>query len=347
MVRLPPRLRLATAPTPLVLLKRLSEELGGPRLWVKRDDLNGGAAAGNKLRKLEFIVAEALAEGADTLLSCGGIQSNHARATAQVGAQLGLKVHLVLRGLPEAAPPDGNLLLDRLLGAEITFLEEAEYQAHSETVIADIARDLEARGHRVRQIPTGASDGSGVWGYIGACEELARDFQQTGISPRHIITATGSGGTQAGLTAGNALFQLGAEVWGVNVCEDEAWFLAKVRQDLRDWRLRYQQSLEVESLPIRVLGEYAGPGYAKAGPEVLSVIHRLAQTEGLVLDPVYTGKAFHGLLCELERGLFGEQGDIVFIHTGGIFGLFPQREALFKDGVFPPARQQAATPFPR
>ena len=336
MFRLPPRLALSRAPTPLVQLERLSQELGGVRLWVKRDDLNGGVAAGNKLRKLEFITAEALADGADTLLTCGGIQSNHARTTAQVGAQLGLRVHLVLRGLPAAAAPDGNLLLDQLLGAEITFLEEREYQAHAEETMAEIARDLEGRGHRVRQIPTGGSDGAGVWGYIGACEELVNDFRQAGIRPRHIITATGSGGTQAGLVAGNALFDLGAQVWGVNVCEDEAWFLNKMRQDLRDWRQRYRQSLDVETLPLQVLGDYVGPGYAKAGPEVMSVIHRLARTEGLVLDPVYTAKAFYGLLCELEQGRFGREGDVLFLHTGGLFGVFPQREALFKSDAFPP-----------
>ena len=321
------------APTPLIPLDRLSKELGGPRLWVKRDDLNGGVAAGNKLRKLEFIVAEALADGADTLLSCGGIQSNHARVTAAVGARLGLRVHLVLRGVPATAPPDGNLLLDQLLGAEITFLEEADYAAHLEDVMADIVRDCEARGRRVRKIPTGASDGSGVWGYIGACEELSRDCRAAGIRPRHIITATGSGGTQAGLTAGCALFELGAQVWGVNVCEDEEWFMAKVRQDLRDWRERYRQRLDVEALPLRVLGGYAGPRYAEAGPEALSVIHRLARTEGLVLDPVYTGKAFCGLLSELQQGRFGQEGDVLFIHTGGVFGIFPQRSALFSSSV--------------
>jgi D-cysteine desulfhydrase len=177
-------------------------------------------------------------------------------------------------------------------------------------------------------IPTGASDGVGLRGYIAAAAELAEDFRGAGIRPRHIVCATGSGGTQGGLTAGVALYGIDAAVWGVAVCDDEAYFQAKVRDDLRDWRQRYGLALDVDALPVRVLDGYIGPGYAVASPAVFDTIRRAARSEGLVLDPVYTGKAFHALLAELKRGRFDDSDDVVFIHTGGVFGLFPQREQL-------------------
>lgn len=323
---LPPRLSLAVRPTPLLPLDRLSAELGGPRLWVKRDDLTGSVLSGNKVRKLEFALAAALAEGADTIITCGGLQSNHCRATALACAQLGLRCRLVLRGEPRQ-PYDGNLLLDHLAGAAVTCFPPARYQRELPALLAEAADDCRRAGGRPFVIPTGASDGLGLWGYIGAALELAEDFARAGIRPRHILCATGSGGTQGGLTAGVALAGIDAAVWGVAVCDDEAWFQNKVRADLRDWRNRFQTGLDVETLPVRVLADYIGPGYAVAGAEVFATIQRAARTEGLVLDPVYTGKAFHALLEEMKRGRF-DGDDVVFIHTGGVFGLFPQRGHL-------------------
>ncbi len=324
---LPPRLALAQRPTPLQPLDRLSAALGGPRLWVKRDDLTGSTLSGNKVRKLEFALALALEQRCDTVITCGGLQSNHCRATALLCAQLGLRCVLVLRGEPQP-PHDGNLLLDHLAGAEIHTYPSARYQRELPALLQQAAADCSGNAF---VIPTGASDGIGAWGYIAACGELADDFASAGIAPQHIVCATGSGGTQAGLSAGVQLHGIGATVWGMAVCDSAAWFENKVRSDLRDWQRRYGAmaavaALDIDALPVQVIDDYIGPGYAVADDAVFETIGRVARAEGLVLDPVYTGKAFHGLIAELQRGRFGSDGDVVFIHTGGIFGLFPQRD---------------------
>lgn len=323
----PPRLPLAQTPTPLQFLERLSRTIGGPRLWVKRDDLTGAALSGNKVRKLEFALAQAIAEGCDTIITCGGLQSNHCRATALLCAQLGLHCQLLLRGEPQL-PYDGNLLLDHLAGAVVKTFPASEYQSQLDNLLNDTAAELRTQGRRPFVVPTGASDGIGIWGYIAACAELRADFEQLQLRPQHIVCATGSGGTQAGLTAGVALHGIEAKVWGVAVCDTEDYFVHKVRADLREWRQRYGVELEIEQLPIHVIDDYMGPGYGVADPAVFETIKRVAACEGLVLDPVYTGKAFHGLLCEIEEGRLAGADDIVFVHTGGIFGLFPQREQL-------------------
>ncbi len=336
LVDYPPSLSLAQLPTPLQPLDRLRKKTGGPRIWIKRDDLTGCATSGNKIRKLEFTLANALAQGCDTVITCGGIQSNHCRTTALLGAQLGLTVHLVLRGEKRGEkrgenpnePADGNLLLDELAGAHISYYAPVDYQRNLEELMVQWLRHYEDQGRKVCLIPTGASDGIGVWGYIRCCEELAADFLQHDIKPRHIISATGSGGTQAGLTAGNVLHELSAEVWGINVCDDENYFLQKVRADLRDWQQRYNQSLNVDELDIHVIDGYVGPGYAKATKDIFQTIRLLAKLEGILLDPVYSGKAFHGLLEEIKKGRFSDSDDIVFIHTGGLFGLLAQRTEL-------------------
>ena len=323
----PRKLDLAQTPTPLQFLERASRRWGrGHRLWVKRDDLTGCALSGNKVRKLEFITAHAIDQGCDTLITCGGLQSNHCRATALAGAQLGLRVHLVLRG---AAPDDreGNLLLDHLAGAEVSCYPAAHYSRELEALLIQWQAHYAAQGHKAWVIPTGGSDGIGAWGYIAACEELARDFSSAGIEQAHIVTATGSGGTQTGLTLGVTLHQLPATVWGVNVCDDEDYFVHKVASDIAQWRQRYPGVPEVAVTP-RVLDGYVGQGYAVASPAIFDLIGELCRLEGLVLDPVYTGKAFAGMLAELAAGRFDGCRDIVFIHTGGIFGVFPQRHGF-------------------
>lgn len=324
----PPRLKLAQLPTPLEPLDRLSADMGGPRIWIKRDDLSGCATSGNKVRKLEFTLAEALNQGCDAVITCGGLQSNHCRTTALLAARLGLKAHLILRGEKPEKTADGNLLLDELSGAQISYYSAGEYQRRLPQLMQDSQQDFAERGHKAWIIPTGASDGIGVWGYIHCCQELSADFQAQSITPSHIISATGSGGTLAGLTAGNALYQLGTTVWGINVCDDADYFKRKVHADLQEWQDNYQQALDVDSLPVNIIDGYVGPGYAQASEEVFNTIKLLAHKEGVLLDPVYTGKAFHAMLQELKNGRFGDKGDIVFIHTGGLFGLFAQRDQL-------------------
>jgi D-cysteine desulfhydrase len=320
----PRRLQLAQLPTPLMALDRLSAIVKGPRIWVKRDDLTGSAVSGNKIRKLEFVLADAIDQGCDTIITIGGIQSNHCRTTALLCAQLGLKCHLILRGKDAVA--DGNLLLDKLAGAEISFYSECECLGREQELLKGWKAHYAEQGSKAYIIPVGASDGTGIWGYIAACKELKKDFARHEIQPKHIISATGSGGTQAGLTVGNELYKLGATIWGVNVCDDADYFINKVSDDIAQWKEKYSQNLDVKKVSIQVIEGYVGSGYGKAGPEVFDTIKLLAKTEGLILDPVYTGKAFHGMIEQIKQGRFDDSDDIVFVHTGGIFGVFPQKE---------------------
>ena len=334
-VFVPPRYKLASLPTPFRPLDRLRKHIGGPRIWLKCDDYTGSVLTGNKVRKLEFIVGEALARDMDALITCGGLQSNHCRATALVGAQLGLKVHLILRGEQPNGHYDGNLLLDSLAGADLDIYPPQHYQRHLTTLLSEKNAALEAEGLRPRLIPTGASDATGLWGYLQAVSELQQDFEQHHIEPSAVICATGSGGTQAGLSLGFAVQGANTQVIGMAVCDDTDYFYAKLRADMVDWFRTYTSMTDPDSMasvlskvPIHVNDAYIGPGYAKGYNGVFETIKLLARLEGVVLDPVYTGKAFYGLLEEIKQGRFKHNEDLVFIHTGGIFGLFPYRNQL-------------------
>ncbi|OUS13871.1 D-cysteine desulfhydrase [Gammaproteobacteria bacterium 53_120_T64] len=338
-IQYPESLALAQLPTPLQPLDRLSAQFSGPRIWVKRDDLTDCALSGNKIRKLEFTLARALAQGCDTLITCGGVQSNHCRATAILGARLGLKVHLLLRndesgddGCGESTvqtrAPDGNLFLDYLCGATISIYTKAEFQARQQALFEHWSQHYAAQGRKAYLIPTGASDGTGIWGYIRCVEELIDDFKHTDIAPTHIVHASGSGGTQAGLSLGCALYQLDSQVLGIAVCDNAAYFQRKVMADIDHWQMRYDIAALPANVSVQVNDDFIGPGYSQAGPEVFAAIKRVAALEGLLLDPVYTGKAFHGMLELIEQGYFEQSDDIVFVHTGGLFGLFAQREQL-------------------
>ncbi len=330
----PPRLSLARLPTPLEKLTRLSEEVG-INIWVKRDDLTETGACGNKIRKLEFSIAQALTEGADVLVTAGGVQSNHCRATAVMASRLGLGSHLLLRG-KEPAETDGNLLLDRLVGAGISFLPAQEYQ-DLDARYDEIREKYAASGRKTYFIPVGASDEVGLWGYIECVRELMADFAAHSITPGAIISATGSGGTLGGLILGKAMYGLDADIMAFNVCDDEAWFVSKITEDFSRWTARYghdvdkgvDKGVDTSTLPINVIDGYVGPGYGRAGENVLETIRTVARLEGIILDPVYTGKAFDAMLAEIRLGRFKAVKDIVFIHTGGVFGLFPQKTELF------------------
>lgn len=329
--QLPPRIKLAQLPTPLRPLDRISKFLGGPRIWLKCDDLTGSTLSGNKIRKLEFVAAEAIANNADTLITCGGLQSNHCRATALVGAQLGLKVHLILRGNPEAPEFDGNLLLDRLAGAEVSIYTPKEYFSRLPDLFGYWENYYRVQGRHPHLIPTGASDATGLWGYISASYEMTEDFKLHDIDPDWIVCATGSGGTQAGLSLGFALQGCATRVLGMAVCDSEKYFSEKAQKDIADWEKRFPTQANglpdfKQNLTVNTNDHYIGPGYARGYPAVYQTIKWLAETEGVVLDPVYTGKAFHGLVSEIKTGTFSQTTDVVFVHTGGIYGLFPYRQ---------------------
>ncbi len=320
----PPRVTLARLPTPLEPLDNLHRAIGGPRIWVKRDDLTEGPAGGNKLRKLEYSIGTALETGADVLITAGAKQSNHCRQTAFAAARLGLDCHLVLAGGPPRSALDGNLLLDDLMGAKLTYVSGAEFEQLPE-VFERLCAEHRANGSNPFCIPVGASDEVGLWGYIECARELKRNFEELGIEPSHVVSAVGSGTTLGGLMLGAHIHGLHAEMLGVVVARDRTHFEVTLARLFDDWSTRYGAPLDVE-LPLRLLDGYIAPGYGQAVPRVFETIRRVASLEGLVFDPVYTGKAFDALIQEIEAGRFSGTDDIVFIHTGGIYGVFPQRD---------------------
>lgn len=326
---------MAQTPTPLQPLRRLQAERGGPLIWLKRDDMTGSLLSGNKVRKLEFIAAKAKTGEFTALITCGGIQSNHCRATAFAAAQLGLKCHLILRGEPkDRAIVDGNLLLDHLSGCTIGFHSTAEYNTHLPALFEAAEKQLLDQGLRPLKIPTGGSNGDGIWGYIAASEELCNDFRHHQVQPRSLVVATGSGGTQAGLIVGMTHLEPQLSVYGVNVCDDAAYFYHKIQQDIDDWYVQYPDHAiqlgcgNMLAEKINIIEGYVGEGYGLVSNNVLRTIQKLSRLEGVVFDPVYTGKAFHGLLAEIDNGRFQDERDLVFVHTGGLFGLFPYASQL-------------------
>lgn len=326
---MPKKLSLARLPTPVEPLPRLSEELG-VTLLCKRDDLTGLALSGNKIRKLEFVLAEALAQGADGVITCGGVQSNHCRATAVAARRLGLDTFLLLR-TPDGRPVeelDGNLFLDRLVGAAVRFIGPADYERRDE-MMAAWATALADQGRRAFVIPEGASDARGALGYVSMVAELAAQIE-AGELPGGIdrvdflVHACGSGGTACGLAVGNRVYGLGARVVSYAVCRDEAYFRARIEGLIRDFAAAFGGIAGPDEAPFAVVDEFKGIGYALSTPEELALIRDVARGDGIFLDPVYTGKAFRGLVTEARQGERYPPGSVVlFVHTGGLFGLFP------------------------
>jgi D-cysteine desulfhydrase len=324
----PPQIHLAKLPTPVQPLRRLSEKYG-VELYVKRDDLTGIALSGNKIRKLEFVLADALTQKADMVITCGGAQSNHCRATAIAAAMLGLNCRLLLRTPDPSNPPplEGNILLDRMAGADIVWVTPDDYKQRDE-LMAREAASLQRSGRKTYTIPEGASNALGALGYVRAMEELVNDITTTlggANRPCTIINAAGSGGTSAGLILGAKIFDVNARIAGVYVCNDREYFVRAIgdicERAIADYHLDVDFSRQRD---IEIIDGYVGLGYALSQTEELELICEVARTEGIFLDPVYTGKAFFGMIQELKRDpeCFGER--IIFLHTGGIFGLFPE-----------------------
>jgi D-cysteine desulfhydrase len=322
----PPRLQLANTPTRGHWL-RYGERLGA-RIWIKRDDQTGSELMGNKVRKLEYLMAEAVANEATHVITCGGEQSNHARATAFAAAQLGMRSVLILRCDDPTTPPGptGNILLDRMVGAEIRWITRPAWRDRNR-LLAEEAERIRGAGGRPYIIPEGGSNALGSWGYLRAMHELAEDLG--GIAaPDHPVTivyACGSGGTGAGLVLGAKLLRLserGIRVCGIAVCDDRAYFTDVIGKICADFEERWQLPEHVTAADIDIIDSHVGLGYAKSRPEELQTIGEVCQSDGVVLDPVYTGKAFHGVVTELRRDPTRFGAVVAFIHTGGLFGLF-------------------------
>jgi len=322
-----PRTRFAHLPTPLERAPRLGAVLGID-LWIKRDDCTGLAGGGNKTRKLEFLVGEALAQGADTLITQGAVQSNHVRQTAAAAAKFGLECEIILENRTGSTAEDylgsGNVLLDRLLGAQVrTALGGADLNAQ----LAADAKAAWARGKRPYVIPGGGSNPVGALGYVDCALELAAQANERSLVIDQLITATGSAGTQAGLVAGMAVSGADIPVLGIGVraaraAQEQAVFsLAVETADLLGHPERVSREMVVADC------DYVGEGYGLVDQAVVDALALAARTEGLVLDPVYTGKAMKGLIALAGKGAFAGK-TVVFLHTGGAPGLFGYHSVL-------------------
>jgi D-cysteine desulfhydrase len=278
------------------------------------------------------LMAEASAEKATHVITCGGEQSNHARATAFAAAQLGMASVLILRTDDPQKPPaaTGNILLDKLVGSEIVWISRPAWKARNQ-LLAEQADRIRAQGGRPYIIPEGGSNALGSWGYIRALHELANDLSSIASpsNPATIVYACGSGGTGAGLVMGAKLLGLaarGIRVAGVNVCDDRPYFLDVIGRICNEMEARWAIGANVTADDIELVDGHVGLGYAKSRPEELVTIRDVCRSDGVVLDPVYTGKAFHGVVTELKQNPKRFGSTVAFIHTGGMFGLFPTYE---------------------
>ncbi len=300
----------------------------GVELWMKRDDRTGSTLSGNKVRKLEFLLADALEQRADLILTCGGDQSNHCRATAIAARELGLPSLLFLRTEDPAHPPaaTGNLLLDRIVGAELRFISRAEYAQRRELMGAAAAA-LRNQGRRPYLIPEGGSNSLGSLGYVDCVGEIAAQIEDPD-RPLTIVYAAGSGGTGAGLVCGVRARGLPWRVVGINVCDDRSYFVDAIGSIVDEMRARYGYGFAFDRDTLEIVDGFVGRGYAKTRPEELAALIALGRAEGVVLDPVYTGKAWYGFTETLRADpkAFGER--VVFLHSGGIYGLFAQAESV-------------------
>lgn len=322
------RKQLGFFPTPLTELPCLSRKLGGPRIMIKRDDLSGLALGGNKTRKLEFLIGDALAKGCDTIITGGAEQSNHCRQTAAAAALCGLDCHLVLGGSePEAL--QGNILLDHLLGANIHW----SGQFRKGERIPDLVRELEGKGRRPYVIPYGGSNEIGALGFVEAVRELNQQILQQDLGLTHIVFASSSGGTQAGFVVGSTLYGAEYRLIGIEIDKGEIGehsFRSHVESLVSRTAALVGVSTANISDAVELRNDYVGAGYAVVGDLEREAIKLLAQTEGILVDPVYTGRAFGGCVDMIRRGEFSSRDTVLFWHTGGAPALFSYADAVVK-----------------
>lgn len=317
------RRRYTEGPTPIEKLTRLSAKLEGPNIFVKRDDMLGLAGGGNKTRKLEFVVAEALEQGADTLITCGAVQSNHCRLTLAASVKEGLKCRLVLE---ERVPgtynsnASGNNFLFKLLGVESVKVVPGGSDMKAE--MQDVANDVANEGHKAYVIPGGASSPLGALGYVACAEEVLAQTFEAGLAIDNIVCASGSAGTHAGLISGFYGNNSGIPVTGINVSRKK-----DVQEEIVHNLAR--KTAELIGIPIEIpcdavtcFDEYVGPGYSLPTEQMTKAVKMVAETEGILLDPVYTGKTMAGLIDLVRKGYFKKGENILFVHTGGSPALF-------------------------
>lgn len=312
------KINLANLPTKIMKLEKLSEKYN-KNIYLKRDDLTGTETSGNKIRKLEFSLSDALQKEVDTIITTGALQSNHCRATAAACAKLGLKCYLILNGSPDNI--EGNLFLDYILGANIRFIGE---DSTLENELMKLEKELKNKGSKTYFIPVGASNDIGTYGYINAYDEIIEQENELGITFNLISTAVGSGGTYGGLWYGNYLKDNNKRILGFSVNKSSEEFESIIKDIIKDLDKKIQ---DFSSIDINDL--YIGEGYAKATKEEIEFYYDIANLESVVFDPCYTGKAFKGLINEIEKGNIKEN-NILFVHTGGLMGWTKeQREIVY------------------
>ncbi|MFC1513629.1 1-aminocyclopropane-1-carboxylate deaminase/D-cysteine desulfhydrase [candidate division KSB1 bacterium] len=321
----PSKYNFANTPTPIHKLEHLSSLLK-KNICIKRDDLTGVLVTGNKIRKLEYVIQDAIDLKADTIVTCGGLQSNHVRTTTIISRTLGLNPVAVLRG---EEPPvfEGNTLLTAIFSDEIIYVTEDEYN-NIEQVYSDLDKKFRKRGLIPYFIPEGASNTLGCWGYISMMEELDKQLKELDLKFDSIFVALGSGGTQAGMILGKYLTGNTANIFGVNVFKVTREFEEHISYLCTDAIKQYGFPFEYNKNDLHILNDYIGNGYAKTTDKEMKLFIDLAVKESIIFDQVYTGKAVFGMIDQLENhpGSYGE--NILFIHTGGLFGLFPEKERI-------------------
>jgi D-cysteine desulfhydrase len=326
-----PRRRYTQGFTPIEKAPRFTEALRGPDIFIKRDDLLGLAAGGNKTRKLEFLVAEALQQGADTLITCGAVQSNHCRLTLAAAVKEGLKCRLVLEErVPNSYNPDssGNNFLFRLMGVEkITVVASG---ADMTGAMQQEADEVAAEGRRAYVIPGGGSNPVGATGYVACAEEILAQAFDMGLRFDHVICASGSTGTHAGLVTGFYGNSASVPVIGINVSrtkEDQEPLVYDLVRQTAAWT---GVAGTIPREAVVCFGDYVGPGYSLPTPEMAAAVRLMARTEGILLDPVYTGKTAAGLIDLVRKGYFRKDENILFVHTGGSPALYVYRPEILE-----------------
>ncbi len=314
-----PRLKFAHLPTPIEELPRLSEELGGPKILVKRDDQTGLAFGGNKTRKLEFLVAEALEQGARMLISGGALQSNHCRQTAAAAARFGLDCTLVLNGEMRERP-SANLLLDQLFGAQILTIQDRAYR---DQILQETYDEAFAAGKKPYLVTYGGSSPTGALGYAFAMKE----FMEQNVNMDWIVFGTSSGGTHAGLVLGQRVFGYKGKVLGISIDEPEEWLKTRVSELASDASEKLGKQIDFTRDDVLANEEYCQAGYGVLTDAEREAVKLFAKMEGLLLDPVYTGRAAAGMIDLIRKGFFKKDEAVLFWHTGGTPALFAEKYA--------------------
>tara|TARA_Y100001960_G_scaffold173110_1_gene181461 strand:+ start:153 stop:1175 length:1023 start_codon:yes stop_codon:yes gene_type:complete len=322
-----PRVKLIHSPTPLEYLENLTQHLNGPDIYIKRDDCTGLAFGGNKSRKLEFLIGDALKNKADVVITAGAVQSNHCRQTAAAATKFGMECIIVAK--PSWSKEyNGNLFLDELLGAKLVLLEEDNEaldqggKLSMEKTIENLMADLKTKGKNPYYIPVGGSNSIGSLGYISMTMELIAQANEMGIEIGSMVAASGSGGTQTGMILGADVEKSGIQTVGMAISSDATVVIPKLKDLCNQTSEYYELGLSYEEKDIIFNDNYIGEGYGIPSEEMIEAVKLLARKEGIILDPVYSGKAFAGMVDLIKKGYFDKSKAVVFIHTGGTPALF-------------------------